>query len=146
MKTSKASAVWKGNLKEGTGIMHVDSLSDSFAYNFASRFANGKNTNPEELIAAAHSGCFSMALANMLSENGYEVNSIKTDAEVKINEVEGAFKITDSTLYVSADINDIDEEEFTKYVDEAKDGCPVSQALSSVKINLHAQLIEQQKV
>lgn len=142
MKTSKSKAVWKGNLKEGNGVMHVGSLSDTFAYTFASRFADGKNTNPEEMIAAAHSGCFSMALANSVSEHGYQVDSIETEAEVKLDQVNGAFKITETTLNVLADIPGIDEGTFMKFAVDAREKCPVSEALSSVKVKMNAHLME----
>ncbi len=141
MKTSKAKSIWKGSLKEGNGTMNITSVQQELPYTFLSRFGDGKEANPEELIAAAHSGCYSMALSALISDKGYVVKSVSTEAEIVMKEITGGFGIAESNLTVKADIPGITEELFMKLALDAKENCPVSQALSSLTINLHAELI-----
>src|SRR6187549_982803 len=125
-----ASAVWTGALKEGRGIISTDSgvLSDT-QYSFGSRFENGKGTNPEELIAAAHSGCFSMALSHALSEAGHVPTRVHTQAIVSLAKSEGGFSIPKIELKTDAVIPGIDDATFQKIAEEAKKNCPVSKVL-----------------
>lgn len=140
MKTSKSHAKWQGTLKNGNGNMKLGSMSQEFPYNFSSRFEDGDHTNPEELIAAAHAGCFSMAFSGLLGDKDYEVKSISTDCKVTIEKNNDGFKITKSELKTEAEVPGIDEELFVKLANEAKQFCPVSQALKSVQISLDASL------
>lgn len=139
MKRS-ANAVWKGGIKEGSGVVSTQSGTlDNTQYSFKSRFESGKGTNPEELIGAAHAGCFAMAFSLMLGEAGYNPNRIDAKAEVSLVEDDGGFKIDAIALTVKADIDDIDADEFQKIANQAKDGCPVSKALNA-DISLDATL------
>ncbi|MBC7915026.1 MAG: OsmC family protein [Pyrinomonadaceae bacterium] len=140
----KSSAVWNGTGKEGSGsLTSTSGVLSNTPYSFASRFVSedGKaGTNPEELIAAAHAGCFTMALSFQLSGAGFTPTELKTEAAVKVEQVEGGFKITSIALDLQAQIPDISNEKFMELAQAAKDGCPVSQALSSVEITLSAKL------
>lgn len=138
MPTKKANAQWNGDLKNGKGTMELDSGSYKGNYTFASRFENGEGTNPEELIGAAHAGCFSMALSNELDEAGYEPKSVKTKAEVTLDGSKG--EITGIKLITEADVPDIDEDTFQEIAEEAKEGCPVSKALAATEITLEVTL------
>ena len=140
MPTRKASAVWEGNLKSGKGKMKLGSGAFEGAYSFATRFGEEPGTNPEELVGAAHAGCFSMALSHMLDGAGFKPNKIATAAEVKLEQVEDGFKITQITLNTKASIEGIDRKQFMEYAAKAKENCPVSQALKGVDIKLLAQL------
>lgn len=141
MPTRNASAIWEGDLKGGKGTMKLGSGAFEGAYSFASRFENGEGTNPEELIGAAHAGCFSMALANMLSEAGHTPKRVATSAKVTIEKVGDGFKITTFELTTEADVPGIDAGEFEKWAEKAKTGCPVSQVLTGAKITLNAKLV-----
>jgi osmotically inducible protein OsmC len=110
------------------------------AYTAASRFEEGEGTNPEELIAAAHAGCYSMALALGLTEAGHEPESVRTTARVSIEKDNGGFSITRSELSSEVKVAGLDEEEFQKLAGEAKEGCPVSRALGAIEIGLEAKL------
>ncbi len=140
MKTRKSHAKWEGDLKQGKGSLKLDSIEKTFAYNFRSRFEEGDETNPEELIAAAHAGCFSMALSLILSEKGYDVKSIETVAEVSLTKQDDGFGITKSHLILQAEIPGIDENEFNELANLAKKNCPVSKALSAIEISMTASL------
>jgi osmotically inducible protein OsmC len=140
MKTNKAKAKWTGTLKDGKGMMTVNTSKEDFPYTFSSRFEDGKGSNPEELIAAAHAGCFSMAFSGLLEKKGYKPISITTTAEVKLGKEEGGFKITESHLNTEAEIEGIDDDAFEKLAMEAKANCLVSQALSSLQIKLSTRL------
>jgi osmotically inducible protein OsmC len=141
MPKRKASARWEGSLQEGNGTMRLATGSYEGPYSFQSRFEEGDGTNPEELIAAAHAGCFSMALSLVLGQAGYEPEGIDTEATVQIDKVGDGFKITRIVLNTRARVPGIDEEEFQKHAEAAKEGCPVSQALGAVEtIDLEAQL------
>ena len=139
MKLNKSQAVWKGNLKDGDGVMQLGNSSIEFPFSFKSRFEDGNGSNPELLIGAAHAGCFSMAFSNMLSEKGFVPKEVSTTATIKL-EMEGGATITESHLSVVADVPGIDNDLFQEIAEEAKKGCPVSRALSSLKITLDAKL------
>jgi len=136
----KASAVWSGGIKDGGGKISTDSrvLSDT-QYSFSTRFEDGIGTNPEELIAAAHAGCFSMALSGQLGQAGMTADSIKTTAAVRIEKVDGGFAITSVHLDVVAKIPGADEEAFKAGANNAKAGCPVSKVLKA-EITMDARL------
>ena len=142
MPTRHADAEWKGSLKEGSGTVKVESGLFDGPYDYVSRFESGSTTNPEELLGAAHAGCYSMFLSAILSGDKYTVNSIKTGADVTVTPGEGGPTITQIVLNVEADVSEIDESTFLTYAARAKAGCPVSKALASVpEIVLNAQLI-----
>ncbi len=136
MPKRKAKAIWKGDLKNGTGNMSFGSGAYEGAYSFKSRFEEGTGTNPEELIGAAHAGCFSMALAGELAESGYSPETVTTNANVQLETVDGNPAITTIILKVDADISDIDEDTFRELAEGAKNNCPVSKALGGVNIEL----------
>jgi osmotically inducible protein OsmC len=140
MPIRKASAVWEGSLIEGRGLIKLGSGAFEGRYSFSSRFENGRGTNPEELIGAAHAGCFSMALGVLLTQKGHPAKKIETGADVTINKVGEGFKITDIALKTEADVPGIEENVFRELAETAKKTCPVSQALTGVKISLEAKL------
>jgi osmotically inducible protein OsmC len=141
MPVRKANAEWKGNLKEGNGTISSESgVLKNTAYNFISRFDKGNVTNPEELIGAAHSACYSMALANSLAGAGFAVNSVKTDAKVYIEKLESGFTITKIELDTVGDVAGIDEKTFLEHAEKTKTGCIVSRALAGPSIILNATL------
>jgi osmotically inducible protein OsmC len=137
---AKGNAEWKGDLRSGSGTFTAgDTISGE--YSFKSRFEDGPGANPEQLIAAAHASCFSMALSNSLAEAGTPVDSVKTDATVTLRMVDGAPTITTIALKTVGSVPGIDEEAFKKAAAEAKAGCPVSKALAGVgEITLDASL------
>ncbi len=137
----KASAEWRGSLKDGKGTVSTESgvLADA-AYSFGTRFENVKGTNPEELIAAAHAGCFSMALSGQLGGAGMTAESIRTIASVTLEKVEGGFAVTASHLDVSVKIPGADRAALDKAANDAKAGCPISKLLNA-KITMDARLI-----
>jgi len=136
----KASAVWTGGLKDGRGALSTDSgaLKET-QYSFGARFENGVGTNPEELIAAAHSGCFSMALSGQLGAAGMTAERIKTTATVTLEKLDAGFAITGIHLDLTAKIPGADAGAFQKAAAAAKEGCPVSKALK-VPITMDAKL------
>lgn len=138
MPTRKAEAKWNGDLKNGKGTMKLDSGAYEGAYSFASRFEEGTGTNPEELIGAAHAGCFSMAFSNELAKAGYTPEAVETTAEVTLDAGKGA--ITTIKLIVNADVPDIDNNEFQELAEGAKNNCPVSKALAGTTISVDATL------
>ena len=140
MAVRSAEAEWKGDLKSGTGTMRSETGTVDGQYSFSSRFENGKGTNPEELIAAAHAGCYSMALSNMLAEAGHTPDSVRTTAKVHIGPVDDGVAITRIDLTCRANIPGIDAETFAEHAEKAKTGCPVSAALKAVEITLDAAL------
>jgi osmotically inducible protein OsmC len=136
----KASAVWKGGLKDGKGSLTAPSgIFSNTPYSFATRFENTPGTNPEELIAAAHAGCFSMALSAQLGNAGMTAESIETTATVTLEKVDSGFAITTVNLDVTAKIPGADQAAFQKAADNAKSGCPVSKLLNA-KITMNAKL------
>jgi osmotically inducible protein OsmC len=140
MPTRTSSARWQGNLKEGSGRMALGSGAYEGEYSFVSRFEDGPGTNPEELIAAAHAGCFSMALSNVLSQAGHVPTSVSTKATVHLERGDSGFAITRIDLSTVGDVPGIDEAEFVKHAENAKATCPVSKALAAVDITLDARL------
>jgi osmotically inducible protein OsmC len=141
MPIRKASAVWEGNLPKGKGTIKFGSGAFEGAYSFGSRFEGAAGTNPEELIAAAHAGCFSMALAHGMSMAGHIPNSVQTSAKVHLEKVGEGFKITKIELNTEVSVPDLSEEAFMKFAEGAKEGCPVSQALTGTEITLSAKLV-----
>jgi osmotically inducible protein OsmC len=140
MPVREADAVWNGNLMDGRGNMRFGGGAFEGAYSFGSRFEEGVGTNPEELIAAAHAGCFSMAFAHGLAQVGYEPVSVRTSARVRLEKLEAGFTITTIELNTTAKVPGIDKADFQKQAEEAKAGCPVSRALTGVKVELKANL------
>src|SRR6201996_330224 len=136
-----ASAVWKGSLKDGKGVISSQSgVLKETQYSFSTRFENGVGTNPEELIAAAHAGCFTMALSAQLGNAGMTAESIDTTATVTLEKVEGGFGITTVHLDVKAKIPGADKAKFDEAAQNAEKGCPVSRVLNA-KITMSAQLV-----
>lgn len=142
MPTRRASARWEGTLQEGTGRMKLDSGAFEGQYNFSSRFEEGTGSNPEELIAAAHAGCFSMALSGGLGRAGFTPEYVSTRAAVSIEKQESGFKITKSHLTCEAKVPGMSKEAFLEAAQAAKAGCPVSGALASIEITLDATLVD----
>jgi osmotically inducible protein OsmC len=140
MPTRTASARWNGSLRDGEGTMRLGSGAYEGAYSFKSRFEEGDGTNPEELIGAAHAGCFSMALSGDLGRAGYTADSIETDAKVHFEQVDGAPTITRIELSTRVKVPGIEQAEFDQVADGAKRNCPVSRALAAVEISLETQL------
>jgi len=142
MPTRQASAVWKGGLKDGKGTVRLGSGAFEGQYSFSTRFENGKGTNPEELIGAAHAGCFSMALSAGLGQAGITPESIQTTANVNLEKQGEGFAITRIDLVTEAKIPNIDQATFKKHAEDAKANCPVSRALAGTKITLDAKLLQ----
>lgn len=135
-----ASAVWNGGLKDGKGTISTESgvLSDT-QYSFSTRFEDGKGTNPEELIAAAHAGCFSMALSGQLAQAELTADNIRTTATVRLEKTDAGFTITSIHLDVTAKVPGADQQAFEKAANNAKAGCPVSRVLNA-EITMEARL------
>jgi osmotically inducible protein OsmC len=140
MPTRTSSALWEGNLRDGSGTMKLGSGTFEGSYSFVSRFESGAGTNPEELIAAAHAGCFSMALSNGLSQAGFTPTSIATSATVHLDRVADGFGITKIDLDTVGTVPGIDDAKFQQIAAAAKAGCPVSKALAATEITLSARL------
>lgn len=140
MLTRTADAVWEGNLKDGKGTMNVGSGAFDGPYTFASRFENGKGTNPEELLGAAHAGCFSMALSLGLVKAGFTPQRITTRATVHLDTEN--LRISSIDLDTNAQVPGINEEDFLEQAELAKDNCIVSQALKGTEIRLQARLAQ----
>jgi lipoyl-dependent peroxiredoxin len=140
MPTRTATAHWEGGLRQGKGSLRLGSGSFEGQYSFSSRFEEGTGTNPEELIGAAHAGCFSMALTVGLENAGYAPTSVVTTARVHLERAESGFRIPRIDLECTAQVPGIDEATFAEQAEAAKAGCPVSQALAGVDIQLDAQL------
>ena len=135
-----ASAEWKGGLKDGKGTISTDSgVLSNTQYSFSTRFEDGVGTNPEELIAAAHAGCFSMALSGQLAQAGLTADSIRTTASVKLEKTDAGFSITSVHLDVKARVPGADDAAFTTAANNAKAGCPVSKVLKA-EITMDATL------
>jgi osmotically inducible protein OsmC len=137
-----ASAKWQGDLKNGKGELKLTSVNVSANYTFASRFENGKGTNPEELVAAAHAACFSMAFANVMAQKGFIPEEVSTVATATLSNPGGGFLISDMELNTEARVKGIDEKTFMDLANDAKANCPISKTLSSVKIKLQAKLLQ----
>lgn len=141
MPVRSADARWEGTLQDGKGTMRMASGAWEGPYSFTSRFEEGTGTNPEELIAAAHAGCFSMALSGALGRAGHDPQSVSTTAKVHINRTDDGFRIQKIELTTDANVPGISREEFDEIAENAKKGCPVSVALGGVgEIVLHATL------
>jgi osmotically inducible protein OsmC len=136
-----AEAEWRGGLQDGSGSMKFGSGAFEGAYSFGSRFQDAKGTNPEELIAAAHAGCFSMALAAGLGRAGFPPKRVHTSAKASLDKTDGGFGITRIELTTEAEVPGIDAAKFQEQAEAAKQGCPVSKALAGTKITLQARLI-----
>lgn len=141
MAVRTSEATWEGNLKEGKGKMKVGAGAYEGPFSFASRFESGAGTNPEELIAAAHAGCFSMALSAGLGKNGFNPKRVSTVAKAHLEKVGEGFKITRIELNSEAEVPGIDKAKFNEIAEATKKGCPVSQALAGTEIVLNAKLL-----
>ena len=141
MPVRSAKAVWEGGLKDGQGKVSLGSGAFEGRYSFGSRFEEAGGTNPEELIGAAHAGCFSMALAAGLGRAGFAPQRVATSAKVHLEKVGEGFKITRIELDNESQIPGIDDATFQDQARKAKEGCPVSQALGGVEITLNARLV-----
>jgi lipoyl-dependent peroxiredoxin len=142
MAIRSAKAVWEGSLKEGVGRLSTESgaIRDA-SYSFPSRFQEGVGTNPEELIGAAHAGCFSMALANGLSQAGHTPTRVSTEARVHLEKGDSGFSITGIRLICEAEVPGLDDATFQEKAQGAKEGCPVSRALAAIPVELEASLV-----
>lgn len=137
------SAEWEGSLKEGKGTVSTESGALDYApYGFNTRFEDGPGTNPEELIGAAHAGCFSMALSMLLGQEGFTPEKLATTAAVTLEKVTDGFAITAVHLDVQAHIHNIEEEQFVQIAEKAKSGCPVSKLLNA-EITMEAYLSQE---
>lgn len=141
MVARRSEAEWRGTLRDGSGTVKLGSGAFSGGYSFASRFQDGSGTNPEELLGAAHAGCFSMALSMVLGAAGFTPRLIKTSAVVHIAQTGDGFSIPRIDLVTEADVPEIDLPTFVTHAETAKRGCPVSKALAGVEITLDARLV-----
>jgi osmotically inducible protein OsmC len=141
MATRKSEAVWNGTLKEGNGTMKLASGAYEGAYTWSSRFEEAKGTNPEELLGAAHAGCYSMSLSSNLGKAGFTAEHIRTTAAVTVEPVDGKNRITKIHLETEATVPGISDEQFQQIAASVKENCPVSVALSSVPMTLTARLL-----
>ena len=139
MATRNAEAVWSGSLKEGKGTMKFGTFAG--AYTWSSRFENGQGTNPEELLGAAHAGCYSMALSSNLGKAGFTPKQIHTQAQVTLEVIDGKSRITKIHLTTEASVPGISDEQFQQIAAAVKESCPVSVALASTPITLTARLL-----
>jgi osmotically inducible protein OsmC len=141
MAVRKGNAEWWGDLKSGKGKLSSETgVLNNISYDAASRFETGITTNPEELLGAAHAACYSMALANALSKEGFKVNSIKTVDDIHLNKTDAGFTITKIVIHTEGKVDGIDEATFKKHAEATKSGCPVSRALK-VDMDLDARLV-----
>ena len=142
MINKHASAHWEGSLKEGKGYISTESGAlDQADYSFKKRFEDSKGTNPEELIGAAHAGCFSMALSMILGEQGLTANTIDTKSTITLDKVDDSFAVTKAHLALTAKIPNASKEKFLECAKTAKDNCPISKLLNA-EITMDATLIE----
>jgi lipoyl-dependent peroxiredoxin len=141
MPTRNAEAEWEGNLKEGRGNIKLASGAYQGAYSFSSRFESGTGTNPEELIAAAHAGCFSMALSHGLSQAGFPPKRVHTTAKVHLEKQAEGFAIPKIELITEAQVPGIDPRAFEQQAETAKKNCPVSKLLAAAEITLQSKLL-----
>jgi len=136
----KASAVWQGGLKDGKGTVSTESgVLSKAQYSFSTRFESGKGTNPEELIAAAHAGCFAMALSGQLGNAGLTAQSLEVTCTITMEKLEAGFTVTESALDLVAKIPGAAKDKFDTAANNAKAGCPISRLLNA-KVTLNAQL------
>lgn len=141
MAVRSAQAQWNGDLTTGSGVMEFSSGAFRGPYSFASRFQDAPGTNPEELIGAAHAGCFSMALSHMLATAGHTPERVTTQAKVHLDKVGDGFSITAIDLICEARVPGLDEPTFQKHAEDAKANCPVSKALAGTRIRMQARLV-----
>jgi len=141
MPTRSADAVWTGNLIEGSGQIKTGSGALSAPYDWRSRSADGTSTNPEELLAAAHAGCFSMFLSHALTTAGFPPEEIHTVAKVMFEQSGDGFAVTGIALHCDARVPKLDEARFQANAKRAKEGCPISKALSATPITLTTRLL-----
>ena len=142
MAIRDAQAVWEGDLKQGHGTVRLGSGAFEGQYSFLSRFESGAGTNPEELIAAAHAGCFSMALSNGLSQAGFPPTRVQTTARVHLERGPTGFGIPRIDLVTEANVPKIDAAQFQEQAQKAKENCPVSKLLAGAQITLDAKLVK----
>ena len=143
MPVRKGHGEWHGDLPKGNGTLGTESGAlRGVPYSFSSRFESGKGTNPEELLAAAHAACYSMALSAGLSGKGYKVNSVRTEDSVHIEKQGDGFAITTIEIDTEASVDGIDDATFQKFAEETKVGCPVSKALAGPRMVLKAKLVK----
>ncbi|MEZ5293329.1 MAG: OsmC family protein [Vicinamibacterales bacterium] len=135
-----ATAEWRGDLMGGAGRVALGSGAYEGAYSFATRFQDGAGANPEELLGAAHAGCFSMALANDLAQAGHPATSVRTTASVHLGKDDAGFKITRIDLEVVAEVPGVDASAFQRFADATRTGCIISRALAANEITLKATL------
>ncbi len=140
MPLRSAKARWEGSLREGKGTVALGSGAFEGAYSFESRFEEGSGTNPEELLAAAHAGCFAMALSAALERAGFAPERVDAQARARLERIGEGFKITRIDLTARARVPGIDEARFAEVAEQAKNNCPLSQALQAVEITLDAAL------
>jgi osmotically inducible protein OsmC len=140
MPVRTGSAEWRGDLPKGSGTLETETGAVKGQYSFSSRFEEGTGTNPEELIAVAHAGCFSMAFANILAKAGHEPESIKTTARAHLEKGPEGFGISRIELECVGRVPDLDDATFQEHAQAAKTGCPVSRALSATPVELKATL------
>jgi osmotically inducible protein OsmC len=141
MPTRNADATWEGNLKDGKGVMRLGGGAYEGPFSFASRFEQGKGTNPEELIAAAHAGCFSMALSHGLAQAGFTPKRVQTTAKVHLEKLPDGFGIPRIELSTEAEVPGISDKVFHEQAENAKKNCPVSKLLKAAEISLNARLV-----
>ena len=141
MTTRNAHARWEGSIKEGKGRVDFGNGAFKGSYTFASRFEDGKGTNPEELLAAAHASCFAMGLSLALGKAGFKPDYIDATAQVTVSPQDGGFKITKSHIACIANVPGIDQVSFNQNAQAAKSGCPISRALAGTEITLEARLV-----
>ena len=140
MPERSSQATWEGDLQSGRGNMKIGSGAWEGAYSFKSRFEEGTGTNPEELIAAAHAGCYSMALSGALTKANHTPDRVDTVAKVLLEKAEGGFRISQIQLETKAAVPGIDDAKFQEIAEQAKQNCPVSKVLSGAEISLDARL------
>jgi osmotically inducible protein OsmC len=141
MPVRSAEAVWEGDLQGGKGTMRFGSGAFEGQYSFSSRFEEGTGTNPEELIGAAHAGCFSMALSGALGRAGHPPTRVETTARIHLEKTDAGMTIVRSELQSTAEVPGIDEAEFQEIAEGAKKNCPVSRLLTGAEITLDAKLV-----
>jgi osmotically inducible protein OsmC len=140
MPVRKAEAVWEGTLKDGRGMIRLGSGAFEGAYSFGTRFEDKKGTNPEELLGAAHAGCFAMAFSKGLAEAGYHPEHIEASAKIHLEKQDAGFAITRSEVLTEARVPDIEDAEFQQLAKHAVDNCLVSKVLTGTKIDVKAVL------
>jgi len=142
MPTRKATAEWQGGIRSGAGSLKSESGALTSNYNFSGRFEQGTGTNPEELLAASHAGCYSMALSGNLERAGKPATKINTEAACTVEKADAGFKVTKMHLVVRASVPGIDDAEFQKIAEATKDGCPISGVMkNNVAMTLDAKLV-----